>query len=225
MHDAVSSNGSVIRMKTHYYLDWYEDKGFSEKLVKALQTDIHEYNSLVFISGDKLEDQIEVPTVSDVHEKKWFDQVGLNFERYHYVHHKTAKNTAQQLIQEASVIFICGGYPTHQLQLIAELELVELIKDSHAVIMGTSAGGMNMSAAYVEEGLVCSGLGLSPFSFEGHFDYENIAMVKERFDLSNTMNVYIAADQEGAVVVKDGETKIIGKVYLVSHSQLHRLAE
>lgn len=211
-------------MKTHYYLDWYVDKGFSEKLVNALQRDIMERDSLVFICGDKLEDQVEAPNIAQVHEKAWFDQAAIHFESYHLIHLATPKEAAQRLVQEASVIFLCGGYPTHQMQLMNRLELPQLIHDSHAVVMGTSAGGMNMSAAYAEEGEIGSGLALDPFSFEAHFDYANIGLVQERFDLSKRMNVYVAADQDGAVVVRDGKMEIIGNVYLVAYSELHRLA-
>ncbi len=211
-------------MKTHYYLDWYEDKGFSEKLASALQKDINERKSLVFISADKLEDQVEQPDYGDVYEKKWFDQAEIHFESYNFIHHSTPKEEAQRLIQGASVIFLCGGFPKHQMQLITQLELQDLIKDSPAVVMGTSAGGMNMSKSYVDEGKIYSGLALGPFSFEAHFDYADIGLVNERFALSKEMNVYVAADQDGAVIVKGEKIEIIGNVYLVAHSQIHQLA-
>lgn len=212
-------------MKTHYYLDWYYDKGFSEKLVSELKKDIKIRKSMVFISAEQLDDQVEPAKKYDVFERTWFDQADILFEAYHLIHQDTQKEEAQRLIQEASVIFMCGGYPQYQMQLIKDFELENLIKNSKAVVMGTSAGGMNMSEAYVDEGKVYAGLALNPFSFEAHFDYANIELVKERFALSKEMNVYVAADQDGAVLVKDGKIDIIGSVYLVAHAHVHQLAD
>jgi len=96
-------------------------------------------------------------------------------------------------VREASVIFLCGGNPQCQMQLLNKLDLRGLIEISAAVVMGTSAGGMNMSAAYVDEGMICSGLALGHFSFEGHFDTTDAILAKERFALSKEMNVYVRA--------------------------------
>ncbi|MEO3945188.1 hypothetical protein [Gorillibacterium sp. CAU 1737] len=42
-------------MNIHYYLDWFHDKGFSEKLVNVLQEDVTDRKSLVMISADSPE--------------------------------------------------------------------------------------------------------------------------------------------------------------------------
>ncbi len=215
-------------MKTHYYLDWYEDKGFSEKLVKALDMDIVDRKSLVFISGERTN---ENPTnndqsdVSNLTEKSWFDRANILFDEYYFIGHNTHKEEAQKLIQEASVIFLCGGYTPYQMQLITKLELTDLIKDKNGVIMGTSAGGMNMSEAYVEEGKIYKGLGLHHFSFEAHFDHANTSLVEDRFVLSEHMDIYVAAEQDGAVRVKGNQIHIIDNVYLISGAEIRKLAK
>jgi hypothetical protein len=111
------------------------------------------------------------------------------------------------------------------MQLLNKLDLRGLIEMSAAVVMETSAGGMNMSAAYVDEGMICSGFALGHFSFEGHFDTTDAILAKERFALSKEMNVYVAANREGAVILRSDRIDIIGQVYLISHAQIHRLAE
>jgi len=212
-------------MKKHYYLDWYYDKGFSEKLVNELQKDITNRKSMVFISADPFDDKVEQVDKENIFEKSWFDQAGIFFEEYHLINHDTQKEEAQRLIQGASTIFLCGGNPQYQMQLMINFELQDLIKMSDAVVMGASAGGMNMSEAYVYKGSIYPGLALNHFSFEAHFDYTDITLVKKRFTLSTEMNVYMAADKDGAVVVTGNNVEIIGSVYLVSHSQINKLAE
>jgi cyanophycinase len=180
---------------------------------------------MVFISAEPFDDQVEPADKDDVFERVWFDQADIFFEEYHLINHDTEKEDAQRLIQEASTIFLCGGYPQYQMELLRKFELRDLIKKSDALVMGASAGGMNMSESYVDEGKVYAGLALNHFSFEAHFDYADIMLVKERFTLSKEMNVYVAADQDGAVIVRGSNIDIIGNVYLVSHSQINKLAE
>ncbi|MNC16698.1 hypothetical protein D3C75_645590 [compost metagenome] len=68
-------------------------------------------------------------------------------------------------------------------------------------------------------------MALNHFSFEAHYDHDNTAMIEERFPLSNKIDIYVAADKDGAVRVKGSKIDIIGNVYLISHSKIQKLAE
>lgn len=212
-------------MKTHYYLDWFYDKGFSEKLVNVLHEDITDRKSLVMISAespDYIDGQVDL---DDVFERTWFNQANIFFDEYHLIDHRTQKEDAQRLIQNASVVFLCGGNPQHQKYLLTNYELSDLIKASNVVVMGTSAGGMNMSDEYLDECSIYEGIALNHFSFEAHFDHDNTALIEARFPLSEKMDIYVAADKNGAVRVKGSKIDIIGSVYLISHSKIQKLAE
>ncbi|MNN96102.1 hypothetical protein D3C81_2150320 [compost metagenome] len=82
-----------------------------------------------------------------------------------------------------------------------------------------------MSDEYLDEGTVYEGMALNHFSFEAHFDHDNTEKIEERFPLSEKINIYVAADQDGAVRVKDGKIDIIGNVYLISRSKIQKLVE
>lgn len=209
-------------MKKRYYLDWYYDKGFSDELIILLNKDIIERKSLVFVSAQPSDNNRET-YVSEVHEKTWFVQAGIFFDEYHLIHQETQKEDAKRLIENASVIFLCGGYPQYQMQLLVKNDLLNLIEATGAVVMGTSAGGMNMSTAYVSEGKICDGMALEPFSFEAHFSRDNIVLLKERFNLSNKMPIYVAADQNGAIRVNGDRMDVIGNVYVIFNSEISRL--
>lgn len=211
-------------MKTHYYLDWFDDKGFSEKLAKVLHEDITDRNLLVMISADS-PDPKKQNNIDDVFERTWFNQANIFFDEYYLIDHSTQKEEAQRYIQNASVIFLCGGYVQHQKHLLTENGLSALLKISNAVVMGTSAGGMNMSAEYVDKCTVYDGMALNHFSFEAHFDHNNTSLIEERFPLSEKTDFFMAADQDGAIRVRDGKIDIIGNVYLISHSTIQKLAE
>lgn len=212
-------------MKTHYYLDWFYDKGFSEKLVNVLYEDITDRKSLVMISAESFDYKDEQVNIDDVFERTWFNQANIFFDEYHLIDNRTQKEDAQLLVQNASVVFLCGGYPRYQKHLLTEYELSDLIKKSNAVVMGTSAGGMNMSDEYVDECTVYEGMALNHFSFEAHFDHDNTALIEERFLLSEKMDIYVATDKDGTVRVKGGKIDIIGNVYLISQSKIQKLVE
>lgn len=212
-------------MKTHYYLDWFYEKGFSEKLVNVLHEDITDRKSLVMISAKPSDYEDEQVNIEDVFERTWFNQANILFDEYHLIDHCTQKEDAQRLIQNASVVFLCGGNPWRQMDLLTEYELSDWIKKSNAVVMGTSAGGMNMSDEYVDKCTVYKGMALNHLSFEAHFDHDNTTLIEERFPLSEKMDIYVAADQDGAVRVKNSKIDIIGNVYLISHSKIQKLVE
>ncbi len=212
-------------MKTHYYLDWFYDKGFSEKLTNVLHEDIVDRKSLVWISAESPDYNDEQVNIDDVYERTWFNQANIFFDEYHLIDHRTQKEDAHRLIQNASVVFLCGGSPQYQMHLLMENELLDLMKRSNAVVMGTSAGGMSMCKEYVDEGTVYKGMALNHFSFEAHFDHDSTVLIEERFPLSEKMDIYVAADKDGAVRVKDDKIDIIGNVYLISHSKIQKLIE
>lgn len=212
-------------MKIHYYLDWFYDKGFSEKLVNVLNEDIRDRKSLVMIIAESSDYKDEQVNIDGIFERAWFNRANIFFDEYHLIDYRMQKEDAQRLIQNASVIFLCGGYPQYQKALLTEYELPDLIKKSDAVVMGTSAGGMNMSDEYVDECTVYEGIALNHFSFEAHFDHENTMLIEERFALSEKMDIYVAADKDGAVRVKGSKIDIIGNVYLISNSKIRKLLE
>ncbi|MGP4064091.1 Type 1 glutamine amidotransferase-like domain-containing protein [Oceanobacillus sp. M65] len=216
-------------MKIHYYLGWF-NHFFPEKLVKVLQEDITERKSLVMISSNpSLYDEIGST------ERSWLDQASIMFEEYHVINYRMQKEEAQSLIQRASVIFFLGGDPLKQNEFLAEYELSDLIKRSGAVVMGASAGAINMSAKglcspnlgfNVETSSIYEGIGLDNFSVLSHFDLENNMPLVQRelSPLSEEMDVYVS-NKDCSVRVKGEQIDIIGDVFLLSRSTIQKLDE
>ena len=216
-------------MKTHYYLGWFSNF-FPKNLGRVLQEDITDRKSLVMISSNPFFYEEDGAT-----ERSWLDQAGILFDEYHLINFRIQKEEAQALIQDASVIFMLGGNTLKQNGFLKEYELSDLIKKSRAVVLGASAGAINMSAKWlcsknlgykVENRSVYEGIGLDDFSVLSHFDLENnIALVqRELSHLSEEMNIY-ASNKDCAVRIKGDKTDIFGNVYLISHSNIQKLDE
>ncbi|UXJ66819.1 Type 1 glutamine amidotransferase-like domain-containing protein [Lysinibacillus fusiformis] len=216
-------------MKTHYYLGWFNDF-FPENLGKALQEDITDRKSLAMISSNPLLYEDNGTT-----ERSWLDQAGIIFEDYHLINDYVQKEDAQTIIQNASAIFLLGGDTLKQNRFLIDYELSDLIKKSRAVVMGASAGAINMSTKWlcsknfgypVEKSTLYDGIGLDNFSVLSHFDLENnMELVQyELSALSEEINIY-ASNKDCAVRVKGGNIDILGNVYLMSHSKIQKLDE
>ncbi len=220
-------------MKTHYYLSWFNDF-FPEKLVKWLHEDIKDRESLVMISAQPSGYKGEQVNIDDVFERTWFNQANIIFDEYHLIDYRMKKEDAQRLIQNASVIFLCGGNPILQNDFLVEYELSEAFKNSNAFIMGASAGAMNMAAKWlcsknagheVETSTIYDGIGFDRFAYESHSRLDYAALVQGYlFPLSEEIDIY-AAEQKSAMRVKDGKIDIMGDVYLISHSKIQKLVE
>lgn len=220
-------------MKTHYYLSWFNNF-FPEKLVKWLYEDIEDRKSLVMISAQPSGYKDEQVNINDVSERIWLNQANIIFDEYHLVDYRMQKEDAQRFIQNASVIFLCGGDPVLQNDFLAEYELSDVIKNSNAVIMGASSGAINMAEKWlylkntgyeVETSTIYDGLGFDHFAYESHSKRDYATFVQGYlFPLSEEIDVY-AAEQESAMRVKDGKIDIMGPVYLISHSKIQKLVE
>lgn len=216
-------------MKTHYYLGWFSNF-FPENLGRVLQEDITDRKSLAMISSNPSIFEDDGAT-----ERSWLDQADIMFDEYHLINYRVQKEDAQTIIQNASVIFLLGGNILNQNRFLTDYELSDSIKKSNAVVMGASAGAINMSAKWlcsknfgdeVEMSSVYDGIGLVNFSVLSHFDLENnMSLVQSELSpLSEEMNIY-ASNKDCALRIKGDKIDIFGNVYLISHSEIKKLDE
>lgn len=216
-------------MKTHYYLGWFSNF-FPENLGRVLQEDITDRKSLVMISSNPSIYEDDGAT-----ERSWLDHAGIMFDEYHLINYRVQKEDARTLIQNASVVFLLGGNIFNQNVFLKEYELSSPIKKGSAIVMGASAGAINMSAKWVcsknlgdivEISSVHDGIGLDNFSVLSHFDLENNMELVQRelTPLSEEMNIYVS-NKDCAVRVKGDKIDILGNVYLISHSKIQKLDE
>ncbi|MDW0118537.1 Type 1 glutamine amidotransferase-like domain-containing protein [Sporosarcina thermotolerans] len=216
-------------MKIHYYLGWFNNL-FPENLGRVIQEDITDRKSLAMISSNPSNYEDDGGT-----ERSWLDQAGIMFDEYHLINYRVQKEDAQTIIQNASVIFLLGGNILNQNSFLMEYELSDLIKKCNAVVMGASAGAINMSAKFlcsknfgdeVVMNSVYEGIGLDNFSVLSHFDLENnIELVQSELSpLSEEIHIY-ASNKDCAVRVKGDKIDVFGNVFLISNSKIRKLDE
>ncbi|WP_099203491.1 cyanophycinase [Miniphocaeibacter massiliensis] len=213
-------------MSIHYYFSWFSE-GFPDCVIKKLNDDISLRKLLVMISGSPSD-----PFESDLLAKSWFNKGNIFFDEYEIINYKSDKNKTNEIIKNASVIFLCGGYPSLQNDFLIEYNLIDSIKVSDAIIMGASAGAMNMSSKWlsskntsqnVSKSSIISGIGMDSIYFctKENQSINDTQLLEELLPLSNEIDIYMAID-EVAIRIEDG-IDISGEVYCISKGIIKKL--
>ena len=151
-----------------------------------------------------------------------FEEWDMAFARYHVIDDRTAPADAVQLIREAACIFLMGGNATQQFQLMNEKGIVDAVRRSPAVILGVSAGSINMAKYAVDiwESLMpYGGLGLADITVKAHFDLADQELVKTLQQVSMQLPV-CAMEDESAIFVKGGSSTYIGKIHWIDKGMI-----
>ena len=121
---------------------------FTDEIAQVLRENLDERKSLVFISADPENFAQNDDDENGMHQM--FAERDMAFEEHHVIDRRTSVADAAALIQQADCIWLMGGEVTWQMKLIRDLNLIPELLASRAVILGVSAGSMNLGK-YVAE--------------------------------------------------------------------------
>lgn len=130
-----------------YYLcsGFAKDCGFSAEIVAQLHKDIKNKKSLVYIASLPSPERYEKTAFYMAINTSWFEKIGSTFEQTSVIDHRKSPDEAVNLIKNASVIFLMGRTTLAQMAFILEYGLTEPLKYHNGVIIGLSAGAINMA--------------------------------------------------------------------------------
>lgn len=209
-----------------YYLlsDFSKDNGFS-LIADDFKKDIDVYKSIVFIAS--------CPTIGEVTDKyvemylSWFEKIGIHFEEKVVLDNRMENKDMLTAINNASLIYLMGGTTPLQMKFLKENQLLDAIKQISCVVMGLSAGAINMAKLSIltissghEKQKVYKGIGLVDLSVEPHFRLDNFN--KELKELSYKYLVYALCD-ESAIIIRGEEYSYYGDIYLLKDGNLEKI--
>ena len=153
-----------------------------------------------------------------------FAERGMGFARHCVIDRRTCAADAARRIREADCVFLMGGDPPSQMALIRELGLVPELLSFRAVILGVSAGSMNMgryAADCWETKELYEGIGLVDIVTKGHYEKDAwfIPVIKE---ISMTRHV-VAMEDESAIFIRGNAVWQLGNIHLVEKGEIIRL--
>ncbi|BDC92043.1 Type 1 glutamine amidotransferase-like domain-containing protein [Treponema bryantii] len=195
---------------------------FTDEIAEVLRENLGERKCLVVISADP-----ENYTQND-DDKDGMHQMlaerGLGFAEHHVIDRRTNAETASKLVQQADCIWLMGGEVTWQMKLIQDLNLAPEILASHAVILGVSAGSMNMGpyvAEVWESKTMYKGLGLTDVIIKAHYKPDEwfVPSLKEM----SMVRPIIAMEDESAIFINSDKTWRLGKMHKVDKGEITSL--
>ena len=128
----------MIRILTSS-LNLYKDEN---GIVENIKNNIKEKNSILFISTGN-EDKNTLSSYSN----SLFNNLkscGIEFNNYLVLSNEN-KNLAKKYVEEANMIFLCGGDQYQQLRFFNDINLGYLLENFNGLIIGQSAGAINMA--------------------------------------------------------------------------------
>ena len=161
------------------------------------------------------------------HFLKMFFDCGINFEHVSVIDSRMSEKEAQSTIKNAHVLWLAGGDTPTQYAYLQAYGLIPWIRQHQGVVIGMSAGSINMAKTAVctrtcEHGKlkVYEALGLVDFSVEPHLDKNHIS--EEILELSETYPMYGICD-EGAIVCAEDKRLYIGDVFLIDNKKVTQM--
>lgn len=151
-----------------------------------------------------------------------FTAYGISENNITFVNYfEDTKESAKQKAEKADILYFTGGRPDRMMDRIKEFDLVDVLKKHNGIIMGYSAGAVIQLSEYhispdkdYKEFQYYDGLGyLNDFYLEVHYEntkVQNKAIQRVLAERGKT--VYATAFMSGAVIVDNGNVKLLGDV-------------
>ncbi|MDD2431548.1 MAG: Type 1 glutamine amidotransferase-like domain-containing protein [Firmicutes bacterium] len=201
--------------------------GFPPGFKKLLKTYIKTGMTFAFIASE----------FENIHEKtdwycnhflRMFADCKITFSSVNVIDGRMPKETAQKLVRNADVIWLAGGDTPTQFACLKSYELISSIREQKGVVLGMSAGAINMAKKAVctvtcghKELKIYEALGLVDFSVEPHFDNTNIT--EELLEVSKEYPLYGILD-DSAIICTEGNILYVGDVFLIENRTVTKVS-
>ena len=197
----------------------FPDRRFNDALAEVLKENLPKRDLIVFISADPENYEQNDDDRDGMHEM--IAEFGMAFAEKYVIDRRTDASEAVKLVREADCIWLMGGESTWQIELIRDLGLDTELHKSKAVILGVSAGSMNLgrTVAYIwDDPHFYEALGLTNITIKAHYE-EGEWFVPRLLEMSMTHPI-VAMEDMSAIYVKGDRIWKVGKVHLVDKGEI-----
>lgn len=205
-------------------------------IVDQIKERINENSTILYIASNP-ENSKEIDSYASL----LFEGLALsdiNFSEYLILDNRT-KDNAKEYIKKANVIFLSGGDTYIENEFFKQIHLKELLKNFDGIIIGQSAGSINM-AKFVynspeekeeSEPIYFEGLGLSNINIEPHFildttEFNEMQLYQRKHLLeeSNKRPIYALCD--GSHILETNKSiTVYGKAFLIKDGSIIQIGK
>ena len=202
-------------------------------IVNQIKNNLRSFKKIVFVASDVNDTRENVLRYANI----LFDSMkmaGINFNEY-LVLDGESKDSASNYINDASLVFLCGGDTYKQHEFFTEIQLKQLLKNYQGIIIGQSAGALNMAKNVFNspedqeksEPVFFNGLGLTSINIEPHFvydisnfnnneKYQRTAIIRESYNRI----IYGQCNGSHIFIDNDNVARVCGETYLIHNGRV-----
>ena len=189
------------------------------------------YKNIVFIPTN-FENMEKVNDYANI-DVFWFKEIGINLNGITVLNDTMTKEEMFRSIENADIIFLMGGDTLKQNDFLMKNDLKPIIKTFKKVVIGISAGAINLSNISlcskdeedgVEKTITYEGIGRINYTIEPHFDIDNkILLQNELYPLSEKMTIYGLPNNTGVRIIDSNFEILYGDFYKISNNEVEKI--
>ena len=206
------------------FFSGFPTRHFTDEIAEVLKEKLEVRESLVFVSCQPDNYSQNDDDSHGMH--RMFEERNMPFAKHCVIDNRTKSEDAVRLIREASCIFLMGGNATLQFKLMCDKGILNEIRQSSAVILGVSAGAMNMGGPTVdiyESPVPYEGLGFANITLKAHYPFEG-EVLENLKQVSMELPVCLMTDESAIFVMKEMITHI-GQIYWMEKEEITPLTQ
>lgn len=206
-------------------------ENFSRKVKEMLKKDLKGKNNLVSIGAKREYEKNDIYFFGDE------NRIGVSetfkfsdLKNFNLIDGRVGKKEGLKLLKDADIIYLQGGDQFTQFRYIRDNEYDEFLENYNGIILGISAGAMNLAKKaffsgyddYYPSAIMYSGFGLIDITVDPHFDIDNEERVKEIKKASLQQKIIGLPDYSAIVIEEDGSIKNIGINYVYENGKKNK---
>jgi cyanophycinase-like exopeptidase len=167
------------------FFSGFPNRRFPYEIAERLREELLKRDSFVCVSAWPEDYERNDVDLNNMH--GLFEDYNMPFARQYVIDNRTETSHATRLIHEASCVFLMGGYPKLQLELIHKTNLDVAIRNADAAVLGLSAGSINMAKRSLdtkESPIPYDGLDLADITVKPHFELGNQQVLSTLLQIS-----------------------------------------
>lgn len=217
-------------MITYIFSSFDKDIRFNE-VANYFKNDMVLYKNIVFIPAN-FENMEKVNGYANI-DVSWFKEIGINLNEITVLNDTMTKEEMFRSIENADIIFLMGGDTLKQNDFLMKNDLKPIIKTFKKVVIGISAGAINLSNISlcskdeedgVEKTITYEGIGRINYTIEPHFDIDNkILLQNELYPLSEKMTIYGLPNNTGVRIIDSNFEILYGDFYKISNNEVEKI--
>ena len=193
-----------------------KETGFTLEQKEYILKDVKNNSNITLVSALKNEPEYLKESIEN--KLNNFKNIGITFNNIYVIDENTNKKEAKEYINKADIVFLLGGCPYIQMEIINKNAIKELIKQKDLII-GVSARAMNQAKRVVyrdefENNRIYDyeGLDLVKINVYPHFDFENQELLDEIVEVSKRVDLILIPD-ESLIRIENSKVEYIGTYY------------